>query len=137
MQAVVRYNHRPSINHAPRHSYEQPDFAQTNRTSQANGQPSRRKMLLANFIFTYDLNGSRPTHTEMDEHIKGLGLPCGRILETVWYIAYSGDITTLAGLLEKALSDNDRYVLVDANDLQMRKLLVTHDSLISTFNKNR
>lgn len=137
MQAVVRYNHRPCINHAPRHSYEQPDFAQTNRTSQANGQPSRRKMLLANFIFTYDLNGSRPTHKEMDDHIKSLGYACARVLESVWYIGYPGTLKDLADQISEVLSDNDRYLLIEAKNMRMKNLLVKQDWVISQFAANR
>lgn len=41
---------------------------------------------MANYIVSYDLNGSTPTHKQMDAHIaKKAGWTRGRVLETVWY----------------------------------------------------
>jgi hypothetical protein len=40
---------------------------------------------MANFIVTYDLNGPRPSHKEMDDHLRTLSAARGRVLETVWW----------------------------------------------------
>ena len=45
---------------------------------------------MANFLVTYDLNGPRPSHAEMDKHIEKISSVHCRLLETVWYVAYSG-----------------------------------------------
>ncbi|ODS57246.1 MAG: hypothetical protein ABS40_06760 [Agrobacterium sp. SCN 61-19] len=88
---------------------------------------------MANFIFTYDLNGTLPSHKAMDDHIIGLGFPCGRILETVWYIKYPGTLESLTALFTSILSPNDRYVLVDANRMSFNNLLIKHADITQTW----
>ena len=50
---------------------------------------------MSNFIVTYDLNGPRPTHAQIDSHLLALGQDFvrGRILESVWYVG--GPTTTV------------------------------------------
>lgn len=90
---------------------------------------------MANYIFSYDLNGTHPTHAEMDKHIKESGWATGRILETVWYVGANETSATVTEYLTSILSDNDRYIVVTASSMEFDKLLVTEDSLLKAWLK--
>lgn len=92
---------------------------------------------MANYIVSYDLNGSTPTHKQMDDHLQKLGVARGRILETVWYVAYSGTTTQLFDHVKTILSSNDRLIVVKATDAVFRNLLINDQSLLDTWQKNR
>lgn len=92
---------------------------------------------MGNFIVSYDLNGPSPTHAEMDEHLKTLNVDRGRILETVWYVGYSGTLDQLYDYVDRILSVNDRLFVTECREAVLRNLLVTSSSLISAWNRNR
>jgi hypothetical protein len=91
---------------------------------------------MANYIFSYDLNGKQPTHGEMDKHIKESPYATGRLLETVWYVGASASAEAVTGYLTSILSTNDRYILVTATDMTFQKLLVKEDSLLTAWTKH-
>ena len=77
-----------------------------------------------NFFFSYDLNGTAPSHAEMDKHIRKLPCNVERVLETVWFIHTLWDKWSLYNYLNAILSQNDRVLLVEAGDAVLRNLLV-------------
>ncbi|MGJ8570631.1 MAG: hypothetical protein ACSHXI_08025 [Hoeflea sp.] len=91
---------------------------------------------MSNYIVTYDLNGKTPSHAEMDKHLQKLGVARGRILETVWYIGYSGDLGSLYSHVKSILSDNDLLFVCQAGEATWNKLLVSSDSLRTAWANN-
>ena len=82
-----------------------------------------------NYIVSYDLNGSVPTHAAMDKHIAAFSTMYGRILETVWYVQTSLPLEATYNYLNRILSENDRIIVVEANDAYVRNLLIQTPSL--------
>lgn len=80
-----------------------------------------------NYIVTYDLDRPVPTHAAMDMYIRALAPACvvvGRILETVWFIKYSGTEVQLRDYLKRILGPNDRLLVVRADRSAWKELLV-------------
>jgi len=82
-----------------------------------------------NYIVSYDLNGSVPTHAAMDKHIAAFSTMYGRILETVWYVQTSVPLEATYEYLNRILSNNDRIIVVEAKNAFMRNLLVNIPSI--------
>jgi hypothetical protein len=82
-----------------------------------------------NFILTYDLNGPRPSHAEMDRHIAAFAAEYGRILETVWYIRSSATLQQVYDYMNSKLSLNDRIMVIEARNAHVRNLLVPTENL--------
>ena len=80
---------------------------------------------MANYFVTYDLNGQNPTHAKMDEHLKKLGNCVARVLETVWYVKTTKTKQELYEYTNSILSNNDRVLIIVANDATWRNLLPT------------
>ena len=91
---------------------------------------------MANYIVSYDLNGSHPTHSDMDKHMASVGYARGRILETVWYVGSSANLSEVYNHINSILSTNDRLIVVEAVESQWRNLLVNSDELISAWSNN-
>lgn len=91
---------------------------------------------MANYIFSYDLNGQRPTHEEMDKHIEASEWSCGRILETVWYIGTSDEANEVSAFLTSILSANDSYTLVKAEFMVFQNLLVRERDIQTSWMKH-
>ena len=79
---------------------------------------------MENFFVSYDLNGPRPTHAEMDEHLKRLNTPVHRVLETVWYVQYPGTTNDVYEHAKLILSSIDRLLVMDAQGPAWHNLLV-------------
>lgn len=79
---------------------------------------------MSNFIVSYDLNGPTPSHKQMDEHLGKLGRGKARILETVWWVKFSGTSIELEDYVGKILSPNDRVFVCKCTDAAWRNLLV-------------
>lgn len=90
---------------------------------------------MANFIVTYDLNGSRPSHKEMDEHIAKVAVKYGRVLETVWWLHYHGTAAELRDRLRTILGREDLLLVIEAKSAAWTKLLVDNGSLVQEWNK--
>lgn len=88
---------------------------------------------MPNYLFSYDLNGSHPTHAEMDQHIKDSGWSVGRILETVWYIGTTQILTDVEEYVTSILSDNDPYIVADCHTAAFDNLLVTEESFLEAW----
>lgn len=89
---------------------------------------------MANYFISYDLNGQRPTHAEMDKHLQKLG-PCVlRVLETVWYVAYSGTEENLFKHANQILSNNDSLLVISASNCRWKNLLVSDEQLQQCWN---
>jgi hypothetical protein len=84
---------------------------------------------MTNYILSYDLNGSVPTHRQMDERIRSTCFQYGRILETVWYIRSAWTLEQMYQHINAILSPNDRVAIVEAEDMCFRNLLVSVASL--------
>lgn len=84
---------------------------------------------MANFFASYDLNGPRPSHREMDEHLKKLGPCVHRVLETVWYVKTSKSQKELYTYMNSILSNNDRVLIIEASDCTWRNLLIPDETL--------
>ena len=92
---------------------------------------------MANYVFSYDLHGQRPTHAEMDEHIRASGWANGRLLESVWYIGTDQDAQTIFAYLQRITSANDRLMVALCEQLTFVNLLVTGESLSEAWTNNR
>ncbi|PIW26578.1 MAG: hypothetical protein COW30_14300 [Rhodospirillales bacterium CG15_BIG_FIL_POST_REV_8_21_14_020_66_15] len=88
---------------------------------------------MANFFVTYDLNGSHPTHQDMDDHIKGICPVHGRVLETVWYVQYQGSSVQLRDRLRTIMGSEDLLLVIEASDAAWTRLLVDSESLINAW----
>lgn len=90
---------------------------------------------MANFIITYDLNGPRPTHKQMDDHLLALGpkFVRGRLLETVWYLAGPTTAVQIRNYIQPLLSANDLLLVVEATSAAWTDLLVNQDQFKATF----
>lgn len=86
---------------------------------------------MANYFVSYDLNGLTPTHAQMDAHLKSLGPCVHRVLETVWYVKYAGTMDQLYNYTNSILSNNDRVLIIHANNATMRNLLTDSESINS------
>ena len=91
---------------------------------------------MANFIISYDLNGPRPSHKEMDDHLEKLGVARGRILETVWYVGYSGTKKQLLEYVKTILGKEDLLIVVEAASATWTKLLIDDKSFVSAWADN-
>jgi hypothetical protein len=92
---------------------------------------------VANYIVSYDLNGPYPTHQQIDDHLAKLGAIRARILETVWYVGWSGSQQALFDEVNSLMSANDQLIVVKGVDASFRNLLVDKDSFITAWNANR
>ncbi len=91
---------------------------------------------MANYILSYDLNGPRPSHKEMDEHLENLGAGRGRILETVWWVGYAGTQKQLLDHIKKILGPEDLLVVVAASSATWTNLLISDESLLAAWRNN-
>ncbi|MGX9966047.1 hypothetical protein ACVFYP_22165 [Roseomonas sp. F4] len=91
---------------------------------------------MANFIVTYDLNGPNPSHAQMDKHLEKLGGARGRLLESVWYVAYTGTAGQLRDYIKSILGKEDLLLVVEAKNAAWTSILVTPTSLINEWSKN-
>lgn len=92
---------------------------------------------MANYIVTYDLNGPRPSHQEMDEHLEKIGTAHARILETVWYVAYSGSASQLCDQVKSILGSEDLLLVVEGKAAAWTSLLVDSNALVTAWNANQ
>ncbi|WP_327211988.1 hypothetical protein U8Q06_20875 [Rhizobium beringeri] len=88
---------------------------------------------MANYLLSYDLNGPKPSHPEMDQFLKKLVANRGRVLETVWWVDYSGTAAQLRDRVKTILGDEDLLLVIEAKSAAWTKLLVTGDSLKSAW----
>lgn len=90
---------------------------------------------MANFILTYDLNGPRPSHKEMDKHLEALGPTFlrGRVLETVWYVAGPTNAPALRDYVNQILGKEDLLLVVEATCAAWTKLLINEASFKLNF----
>jgi hypothetical protein len=92
---------------------------------------------MANYIVSYDLNGDQPSHEQMDEHLQKLDAAVGRVLESVWYVGYSGSLEQLRKYVQSILSSNDLLLVIYADEATWTNLLVDSDSLRTSWLENR
>jgi hypothetical protein len=92
---------------------------------------------MANFIVSYDLIGPLPSHKQMDQHLKKLGTVRKRILATVWYVGYSGNVRQLHNHVRSILGEEDRLIIVEANDAAWTNLLINGRRLLTSWRSNR
>lgn len=92
---------------------------------------------MANFIVSYDLNGSRPSHAEMDKHLEKIGAARGRILETVWYVGHPGTVSDVFNHVASILGREDRLIVAEATEAQWQNLLKTDQSLLTAWQAHR
>ncbi|BCG75051.1 hypothetical protein MesoLj113a_62090 [Mesorhizobium sp. 113-1-2] len=90
---------------------------------------------MANFVVTYDLNGPRPSHKEMDDHLRKLVANRGRILETVWWVEYPGTAAQLRDQVKTILGNEDLLLVIEARSAAWTKLLVDEKSLIEAWKR--
>lgn len=90
---------------------------------------------MANFIITYDLNGPNPSHKQMDDHLQKLTASRGRILETVWWVSFSGTAAELRDRVKTILGKEDLLMVIEAKSAAWTKLLVSDASLVEAWKK--
>ena len=92
---------------------------------------------MANYLLSYDLNGNRPTHAEMDDHLEDSGWTIARILETVWYVGTSASQRDVFDYANEILSRNDGLIVATCYDASFKNLLVEGISFQSWWSRNR
>ncbi|WP_288942467.1 hypothetical protein [uncultured Roseovarius sp.] len=90
---------------------------------------------MANFIVTYDLNGPNPSHKQMDEAVSRVAAKYGRVLETVWWLDYSGTSVGLRDHLQSILGAEDLLLVIECKSAAWTKLLVDSQTFKDAFNK--
>lgn len=90
---------------------------------------------MANFIITYDLNGPKPSHKEMDEFLSKLVANRGRVLETVWWVEYEGTAAQLRDRLKTILGTEDLLLVIEAKSAAWTSLLVDDAALKTAWEK--
>lgn len=90
---------------------------------------------MANYIVTYDLNGPRPSHKEMDAFLEKLSANRGRVLETVWWVDYAGTAAQLRDRVKTILGTEDLLLVIEAKSAAWTKILVKNDALVAAWNK--
>lgn len=90
---------------------------------------------MANFIVTYDLNGPRPSHKEMDDFLSKLAANRGRVLETVWWVDYAGTAAQLRDRLKTILGNEDLLLVIEAKSAAWTELLVEDAALKTAWEK--
>lgn len=91
---------------------------------------------MGNFIVTYDLTRPRPTHKEMDEHLSKIGTERGRLLETVWYVAYAGTEYQLRDRIKAILGEDDLLLVIDCKNAAWTNILLDGNSLVQAWARN-
>jgi hypothetical protein len=91
---------------------------------------------LANYIVSYDLNGSVPSHATMDKHIETAGWSRGRILETVWWVGTEHSLSDVYDHVISILSDDDQIIVIEALEAQWDNLLIQDASLVEAWRSN-
>ncbi|MGF7172107.1 hypothetical protein FHS91_003812 [Sphingobium xanthum] len=91
---------------------------------------------MANYFVSYDLNGSTPTHEQMDKHMATAGWARGRVLETVWYVGTPMNLDAVFDHVNSILSNNDQLLVIDARNASFRNLLITDESLQQAWGQN-
>lgn len=91
---------------------------------------------MANYIVSYDLNGPRPSHAEMDKHMESAGWTRGRILETVWYVGTAANLDQVSSYVGQILSDNDSLVVVSCTGARFQNLLIPSQNVINAWSQN-
>lgn len=89
---------------------------------------------MANFIVTYDLNGPNPSHKQVDDLLSRLGAKRARILETVWWVDYSGTPAQLRDHLQTILRNEDGLMVCKCSSAAWQSLLVDGQSLADVWN---
>ena len=84
---------------------------------------------MSNFIVTYDLNGPRPSHKEMDDHMEQLAPIRGRVLETVWWVKYPGTAAQLRDRVKTILGNEDLLLVIEAKSAAWTNILVNGTAL--------
>lgn len=92
---------------------------------------------MANYLVSYDLNGPNPSHQQVDQVLEQLGAVRARVLETVWYVGWSGRRSDLYDAVNALLSSNDQLIVAEAVDASFRNLLVDGEALKEAWNANR
>lgn len=90
---------------------------------------------MANFVITYDLNGPKPSHKEMDDHLRKLTANRGRILETVWWVDYPGTAAQLRDQVKTILGREDLLLVIEATSAAWTKLLVDNEAFLEAWRK--
>lgn len=91
---------------------------------------------MANFLISYDLNGPRPSHAEVDAHIKTFAGHYARVLETVWWVgSHSETATSLRDKMLRIFSANDQIIVVRCSAGAWRKLKISDQGLLDAWNR--
>lgn len=88
---------------------------------------------MANYIVTYDLNGPTPSHKQMDDLLARVGAKRARVLETVWWVDYSGTDTQLRDHIQTILRKEDRLLVCACSSAAWQNLLVDGQSLVNAW----
>lgn len=92
---------------------------------------------MPNYIVSYDLNGPKPSHAQVDKHLESVCSHRGRILETVWYVGYSGTQKQLIDHIKTIFGKEDLLIVVKAESATWTKLLVTDEWLKGAWSANQ
>jgi hypothetical protein len=91
----------------------------------------KRSREMANFIVTYDLNGPYPSHQDVDQLLSNLGGT--RVLETVWWVPWSGDHVGLRDRLMSTLRSEDGLIVCEVSAAAWNGILVDSNAFRTAF----
>ncbi len=92
---------------------------------------------MPNFIVMCDLSGPSPTRGELDQHFEALGVAQGRVLESVWYVAFPGTTGELLDYVRPMLGKDDLLLVVEGIEAAWTRLLVNVESMASVWLAHR
>ncbi|PUB14171.1 hypothetical protein [Yoonia sediminilitoris] len=84
---------------------------------------------MASFLISYDLNGPNPSHKQMDDLIPKIAATYGRVLETVWWVEYSGTAMQLRDRLRTTLRKEDSLMVCECKVAAWHNLLINDAAL--------
>lgn len=91
---------------------------------------------MANFIVSYDLNGPKPSHDEVDKRMEKAGYTRARILETVWYVGADAEAHDIYNHVAPLFMEEDGLIVVKATDGVWDALLIENDELEKAWDEN-
>ena len=92
---------------------------------------------MANYLLSYDLNGSNPTHSDMDDHLNDSGWETARILETIWYVGADATQKQVYDYVNSILSKNDRIIVASVSNANFRNLLISGEDFKAAWRRNK
>ncbi len=93
---------------------------------------------MANYMITYDLYGSFPTHPQVKAHVANAGFSeYARILEDGWFIGTPHSLAEVHEYMMGVFSDNDRVFVCEIKTSMIENLQLSSEEYKEVFERNK